>query len=450
MDNQKQLLVPVLAHYFYFPRADRKKVKEVWSHFVGKDIPKEEDIKDFLAQDETSAVGFPCILKALGENTTVCFSLLRNMFIIILLFRSSQGDSKVLSQKWRENLSILEREREQLKEVISFAVGEATVLVGNTSQEGLFLDESKSILPESNLLKTEFSQGNLFLDGVEEGEGRRHYYFYQPFGENYEVRFLVKDLPLMDAVIQKLQRETKFFEEQRHSIMEEKKEIDHSVSSILHQKVVALSKESNKIDLLEEEIGNLSKIYGHLAGDAVIIKHASDILESDLEYLESHLRDLLAKNSDSSALDRQYLNDFRDHLDRFARDEEFLGSSLENVRAALEIVRSRVELERSRESVALQQKGISLQVAAVLVEFVIVVYYSLQSWKVLATPEKFYRIPSFFQGGVVLIFALAVVTCTHFTAKYFQERKFNKGLIFSLLVTLLMIAAMIILPLYFS
>ena len=120
------------------------------------------------------------------------------------------------------------------------------------------------------------------------------------------------------------------------------------------------------------------------------------------------------------------------------REYRLVENAIQNIKAAIQVVQTKVGLIRSSETIALQkdmkrlqEEGISLQSAASFIEFVIVFYYGLGVWKILAD-DVFHHIPASIVFIIILSFALSVTALTHFISKSrMQNWKMSKGLIIS-------------------
>ena len=87
----------------------------------------------------------------------------------------------------------------------------------------------------------------------------------------------------------------------------------------------------------------------------------------------------------------------------------------------------------------------------IFIEFVVVFYYSLHSWEILARAEAFHHIPAVVQFMAVLVFTASVIICTHFAAKKIEKPGApNVGLWLSLLAIFLSFASFVGITFYFN
>jgi multisubunit Na+/H+ antiporter MnhB subunit len=117
------------------------------------------------------------------------------------------------------------------------------------------------------------------------------------------------------------------------------------------------------------------------------------------------------------------------------------------VKNAIDVIRMKISIERGRETIELQHESISLQVAAGFIEFIVVFYYTLNSWKILAG-----KVFSTLSPGVILItltaFSSSVVLFTHAVAAARKEKKrFTAEMATSLGLILLFTSLMFLLTL---
>ncbi|MFQ5801128.1 MAG: hypothetical protein ACE5HH_05360, partial [Candidatus Hydrothermarchaeales archaeon] len=241
--------------------------------------------------------------------------------------------------------------------------------------------------------------------------------------------FLTLHFPLFDFAIHRLHIERDYFKNQRTWIMNEKAEIDKTVGDILHKRIVGETLNPENIELLEKEIDTLSSKYGILANDGHHIRKARTVVEDDLEAVHDHLREFGNLPPEGEL---RILEDSIDLKNKLLADEISISYSIKNTKTAIDTVRANVDLLRSRENIFLQEEAVSFQVAAGVLEFIIIFYYSLTSWLHLLGDERFKSIPTPVRFISIFLFASFSVALTHFVGKSYREKwKLNKGMIIS-------------------
>ncbi len=377
---------PKLVQYLYMLKENEEKIKGLW--------------------DEISARSF--------------FLMNPHMIVVGISYFASL----------EENKRALETDRKKLTPFLADMIGETTFLI----------DEVES----KHVPKALFEVGSLSL--LESEDSKHHCFSLTPTKSELLMSFLKKDFPNVDGVIHKIERETNYFHSQLSTITREKEDIDQSVSTILHQRILLASKDPTKdTELLENDITKLSKIYAKLAGNVFIMNGNCDLLRRDLDSLDQALETLGPKDG-MATFRARFFNNFGEILNQMEKTEELIDKSLDNAREAIEVVRTRVELLRSSESLTLQREWVAIQIAAGFIEFIAAFYYSLASWKTLVSPERFHRVPTILQFSLVFALSTAVLVGTHYLVQYLRKRKLGIGLILSLLAIPLLILLMAILP----
>jgi hypothetical protein len=378
---------PKLVHYLYMLKENEKKIQDLWSKISSRSF----------------------------------FFVHPHMVVVGISYFASLEESE----------HALEADRKKLTPFIADAIGETTLAIDGTGHQ----DVPKAL----------FEAGSLSL--LESKDSRHHRFSLTPTKSELLMPFLKKDFPNVDGVIHKIEREIGYFQSQLSTITREKEDIDQSVSTILHQRILPASKDQAKdTELLEDDITKLSSIYAKLAGNMFIVNGNCDVLRRDLSSLEQSLEPLAPSKGGMAAFNIRFLNGFRETLNQMDRTEKVIGKSLENAKEAIEVVRTRVELLRSSESLTLQREWVAIQIAAGVIEFIAAFYYSLASWKTLVSPERLHRVPTILQFAIIFALSTAVVFGTHYLVQSLQKGKLGAGLILSLSAILLLIVLMAVLP----
>jgi hypothetical protein len=265
----------------------------------------------------------------------------------------------------------------------------------------------------------------------------------------------------LDTALKKLARAAGHFGQQRRTIAAERAEVDLQVGAVLHQQVMSTAEASPETGMLEENIASLSRMFGVLATDSLLVRRAEDLLGQNLRSLEESLNRLLSK--EEGALDQigaHYRGVYTADLDAAHLEIKDLAFSRQSAQAAIEVVRTQVELLRAGEEAAiqgqtkellsrsllLQQERLALQVAAGFVEFVLVFYYVLKSWEGIVGQELVEHIAPVIRLLVVAGTAGGAAVGTHFLARALQKGTWrNTGLWISVAVMSVSLLAMVIL-----
>jgi len=450
---EETLSMPSLAYYLYFLSSEEEGIKEAWNNITAAYSLKEERAgqREQLIREislASATANAPLLLKSFsGSEARAFLFLFKDVAIIEILFFSP----------WKEQLLKINDMRKAAGEAQFSPLGEAAVIVVD-EVDGKFFSEIKGISPDS-VHKTELIPCVLF-HFVTPGEEMR-LYACKPVEAGAAVNFLIREFPLIDSAIQKLMKEMSYFRKQQEWISGERKKIDKGVGEILHRQVVGAKQEREKIGGLEKDLGELSRMYGLLATDAVMLRNAHRTLKEQADSLNEFIKTIL-KPGGSNGIELLYFRTFWRLLEQFSAEEAHIRNSAKNAKTAIDVVKSKIELVRSEESLALQEQtkkllsqnimlqeeGISLQVAAGFIEFIILFYYSLSAWEHLISLERFEHISILARFFSVLAFSTSVVVATHFAAKSYKEGwKLNKGLLLSSLAILGTLGIMIALSL---
>ena len=186
----------------------------------------------------------------------------------------------------------------------------------------------------------------------------------------------------------------------------------------------------------EAEINDLSKLFEKLVNHGITLKSSEETLTRELREVKRFIANREFKPGRDTI--RQKIKPYLELKEAIDREYRLVENAIQNIRAAIQVVQTKVGLIRSSETIALQkdmrrlqEEGISLQMAASFIEFVIVFYYGLGVWKILAD-DVFHYIPASIVFIIISSFALSVTALTHFIGKSrMQNWKISKGLIMS-------------------
>ena len=408
--------IPTGARFYYFHVDNREDVKNAWGELALQSgiTVGEGDAKELVNGGFHGHGRLTSVTTIEGDKARLSISLYKNIAIISGLFFLSGGLRTVMSELSSKSLPGMDA-----------AIGEATVLI---SSEREVEDLSKET-GVGKLTKIETKAGLLYQFEEKEGHKEHVYILTSPPGSNGLEHLLRLNFPLFDLSIHKLHLERDYFKNQRKWVMNEKAEIDKAVGDILHKRIVGETFKPEYVEILEKEIDTLSTKYAILVNDGHLIRKARVTVEEDIEAVYNHLEDM-APSVPMEGLD--ILKQSIDLKKRLSEDELSISYSIRNTKTAIDTVRTNVDLLRSRETIFLQEEAVSFQVAAGVLEFIIIFYYSIASWEHLIGPGRMEVIPPPVRFTTILLFASFSVALTHFVGESFREKwKINKGMLAS-------------------
>jgi hypothetical protein len=440
----------VFAQYFYFVSDDEEAIRETWNHLVTACRAERTLSKE--SQGTLGSATSPTLLNyCVSDRTHLFLYVLENYNVIEILFASAHRET---IPDWEENQKFIQEKSREISTHLESAIGSTSLLIGQGARDP-FLSQLRTLFP-GEARPTDVVAGTLYrLENT--GQEWAHYYALARADESEDRKkletFLTKNFPATDLFLFRLGRETEYFREQQKTLTAERAEFDKEVSAILHREVVLTKIRPSEIELLETDMGTLSRMYGLLASSRMTVKQAHATLDQDLRRTGRLIEDLLAPEAKDKDLVVHYLPPFKHCLSSLALEDELFEQSLDNAKAAIDVVHTRVALMRSGESlllqrqtkglldqnILLQEEAISLQAAASFIEFILVFFYSLEAWKALAG-EKIHEVPVFGQFGLVFAFAFSVVLATHFSAQALRQKK---KVSFKLLLAVLLALAVI-------
>jgi hypothetical protein len=411
----------MLAYYLYFLADDERAVKSAWNYLL-KTYNLETEAGMVVETDFVPSAFPLTLLRSAKGDASAYQYMVRNVSVIVAIFPFDV-------QKANEEVGKMKAE---LQEALAESLGEGTVLVGSGRGDAL-MEDLKTRFPQSPLCRTDLKEGTLYK--LE----KHNIYGFLPLGEQ-EYEFLRRFLPLIDLALHKLEREKGFFQERIGLITEHRKEVDSKVSSILSKQLS--SKNVLGPETLEGIIEELSSMYGRLTLHASALKSHHSSFLSELKNLKARVEKVVDRDGEENCLGT-YVMVYTQFADRLKQESDSIRLTLESIKEAIDVVQTKIALRRSKETQGLMEEGISLQVAAGFIEFIIVFYYTLSSWKILA-PEAIHYTPSYIIFTVVFGLATAVAAFTHFLAVCFRKKKrFGPWAGLSLGVVLVFVAIMV-------
>lgn len=451
----------IAVHYFYLLKEDGEDQQRLWTLLAGSPLkPAGPSLSLGLTQSvaETSS---QCriVHRSDGPSEDYCLILLPDLTLIEAIHKSSDGAP--LAQQWQEALQRIEENRSRVAAENINVIGETTFLLAPGSSSADLASEAAALIPGKMLLSSlspETRTTGALAHVTGHGEPGRDYYFLAAIDCE---SCLATTFPQMDSLIKKLKRETSHFREQRQAIVKQRAEIDNQVGALLHQQVISGGSTETSAAQLEERIANLSRMFGLLATDSLLVRQAGDLLEKDTRLLGESLSAMLDRDPHNpDDIGEYYMEVFDADLGEVAAEADHLDFSRQNAQAAIEVVRTQVELLRAGEEAAiqeqtrqllsrsliLQKERLSLQVAAAFVEFVLVFYYVLKSWEGILGQEAVEHITPGVRALLVGSFSASAAVGTHFLAQCLQTRRWNnRGLWVSVAVLVLSTLAMVML-----
>jgi molecular chaperone GrpE (heat shock protein) len=288
------------------------------------------------------------------------------------------------------------------------------------------------------------------------------YYACQPQDfDSSTLHLFNQGLPLIEAGYLELRMISRLLRERSRMVEQELRDLDQQLSRILHTHLVTEQKESKQAEELEEQIQALSSAYGMLATDMNLINEGRRRLQRKWERFQTRLgreRALVIDDDQLGILGQPFL----DTLDNLNELSQTLITTRDSHQAAINVVRSRIDIMNSRTNIATQEKirelmelntaiqkqGLAFQLAAGLIEFIVLAYYSHSLWKNLVH-NAYNNIPAVYQLIAVLLFSSLTTYLTHLLAEYVQghtqlrKRIILTGLPLLLLLLIILLASIV-------
>ncbi|MCK5587642.1 MAG: hypothetical protein KAI34_02820, partial [Candidatus Lokiarchaeota archaeon] len=191
-----------------------------------------------------------------------------------------------------------------------------------------------------------------------------------------------------------------------------------------------------------------------IANYTYMIKDAVFTIRNELMKLDECLSSFCIERRFES----EYIQMNKKFQDRLEVEGSLLSNTLTGIKTAIDVVDTKVGLVRGKESLTLQkqtqhlqEEGTSMQMATSMIEFVLVFFYSLESWEILTSHEVFVLIPVVFKVGLIGLFAFMAVVATHFLAKSWRENwKLNKGVLISFIILVGILVSIILITQYYA
>ena len=448
------------VHYFFLLKDDKGDQQKLWSLIAPESrVPAEAALSLGLTGQERGHPGQCRIIQeADGDGVSYCLLSLDDLAVIRAYYREA-ADSQIVD-RWQAIFKRIEEDRSRARGAGVEIFGETTLLLSGGSPDGL--TEIMGILPGDRTLISDIGTGggdgrSSLAHKVGHGERGRDFYILATDDAD---GFLAGPFLQVDALLKKLGRIASHFGHQRRTIIEQRNHIDNDVGKLLHQEVVSGTAVTDTRQL-EERIANLSRMFGLLATDSLLVRQARERLDSEMVKLEAGLAGVFPRGPGMrDEIGSYYLDTYRSDREAAATEARHLDFSRRNAQAAIEVVRTQVELLRAGEEVAIQEQSkqllsrslvlqrerLSLQVAAGFVEFVLVFYYVLKSWEGVAGTATIEHITPLVIALVVGSFSVAAAVGTHFLAQALHKKSWKGiGLWLSIAVLVSSTAAMVIL-----
>lgn len=454
------------VHYFYLLKSDEEDLQRLWSALAGAGaVDSGQSFSLGLTSSPLDGAGDRCrVVHRIDSPGAAGYRLcmLADMSVVEIHYPDWND---TLPDEWHRVMETIEADRDRLLSVVNGVLGETTVLVAapDTQPESMIA----AAISSGEILMTHLNpelgigeQARLLCFPKESGKGRDYY----ALSAEDPGAFTTTVFPEFDSLVKKLSRTATYFEDQRRTILDERSEVDREVGALLHRQVVTGTAGAFVTTALEEQINNLSRMFGLLATDSLLVRQSSDSLSRDIKLLNSELKRLVGPGF-TDEIGAYYITRFRLDLAEADAESRNLDFSRQNAQAAIEVVRTQVEIMRAGEEAAIQQQSreilshslvlqkerLALQVAAGFIEFVLVFYYVLKSWEGVAGIDPVEHISPLLRLLVIGGFSAAASVGTHFLARALQHQSWKgKGLWFSVAALVLALAAMVMLTIAYE
>lgn len=437
------------ANYLYMLRRDPDPVEALRSYLLKSYNPLSGNEGPQLNLSQDDSAHFYLVNQETEERIDAHIHSAGNTIAACIVYFEPPGRAP----DWTEQARVLDDCEAALRADEIDVLGSALVVVAG--DDGTTLNQLKAALPNPEGISAAV-QGQVIHQFLSPAK-RQH--FLIESGTPMSVHDLIaKELPQLSWTIEKLRRETVFYNDRLATIMAEKTNIDAELSKIFHQKVSSeLTPEA--AEGLEKQIARLSSMYSVLATNLHLIREAVSTLENDLTTLERQARGF--DPAGDEGFPRHHVQASRAYLEKLEKYEADVRLSLDNTKAAIDIAQTQAEIirgaqglvwqEQTREllnqNVTIQEERVSLQIAAEVIELVVIFYYALKSWEAVAPSEAVHALPPFTKFSVVALFSGAVVALAHYIGASLHRRKIKViPIALAALFLVASIAAMAILP----
>jgi len=433
--------LPLAAvHYYYLLKSDDEDLRLLWQALTGGAIldsssPPAYGLPELgLTGPETSDSRCHIVQKIEGPDGSFCLCQLSDLSVVEVSYLRHDGS---LEADWSRVSETIESDRDRHLSGLDGVFGETTLLIAPAGTSIDTIAEAGNSSDEA-ILQTSLDpaatgdRAAVLYHFPDLTSGNRDYY---ALTADDPAVFSATALPELDSLIKKLNRSASYFEVQRQTIVSERSEVDLQVGELLHRQIVSDTGATSETEVLEEQIASLSRLFGLLATDSLLVRKSADRLSRDIKLLNQELS-LLATPGSADEIGGHYLGRFSLDLSEAEAEIRNLDFSRQNAQAAIEVVRTQVEIMRAGEeaaiqkqskeilssSLVLQEERLALQVAAGCIEFVLIFYYVLKSWEGIAGVDPVEHISPLVRLLVIGSFSAAAAVGTHFLAIAIQRR----------------------------
>lgn len=356
---------------------------------------------------------------------------------------------------WESSQSLLEDLENQPGMALDL-LARVTVLHDSSDSYDDALELARKLCPYRDAIPFDTRQGRLARLDWRWPRGQAYYLFIEAEPSKAASNFFAAGLPLLEAALIRLNLVNNLYRDRHSTVEKERQEIDKRLSHTLHTQLVSDKAPLKEAEELETQIQELAATYGILAGDYSSLSEASSKLRDLVKAVVQHVRTQPFLQLQPDLLNT-ILQPYQERLRQLQKSQEDLHSSRENHQAAIDVVRSRIDIMMSRENIetqerikdlmeintAVQKQSLVFQVAAGIIEFIVLAYYSHSLWKALAH-NAYTLIPPWLQFIVVLLFSYTTVKVTHMVAEYRQGDHHVKGKLLAYGIALFLLLAFII------
>ncbi len=416
----------------------------------------------FLADDRDLADTFKARLSAVEFNMDSKWSFMaeaedkflgsldyRNMLILVLGYCNpykSWEESSAQLEEWENNAGL---KRNDL-------LGQVSIYASSHDNWDEAVGKVRKVFPSAEPVVFETARGQLTRLNWKWPQGSAHYLFNYEKSDPAMERFFTAILPVIEASLIRLNMISNMYRDRNKTILDEKNKCDKRLAQVLHSQLVSKSAGEKEIEDMEEQVNGLSSSYAILVGDYSLVTDSRNTLNELLDEVVRQLKSNRFLVPGAELIDTM-LNPYRSHLSSLNSMENDLRSSWENHQAAIAVVRSRIDIMISRENIetqaqirnlmetntSIQEQSLTFQVAAGIIEFIVLAYYSHSLWKALAH-NAYALVSPWAQFIAVVLFSAITVETTHLFAEYKQGHKHVKGKLLLFSLTLLVLLVIVI------
>ncbi len=475
------------AHYFYLLKEEEDGLRRLWRLLgAAERLDAAGAVAGLLADGSVSPSESCSLLHYLpGAPMDLCLAMLPNLAVVEMVQRADEGP---VPQAWNAFLEVVISQREHIAGEGVSVFGETTLLVeppGGEAPGKELLEVTAArvggqaaadpLLGGPGALVAT-SAGRVLSSDIDPelaggGRPRLHrlsapdpapWEFYALSAAEPE-SFVTGDFPELDSLLKELDRAAGYFRQQKDSVVDERTGVDGRVGALLHKQTVYMRDGKPDTSELEESITDLSRMFGLLATDSLMVRRAERHLGHDLNRLRKSLSRIMSGGAGAAdEIGDYYLSLYGGDLESIRNVALDLENSRQNAEAAIGVVRTQVELLRAEEeagiqdqtrrllgqSLKLQEEGLALQMAAVLIEFVVVFYYVIKSWEGVLGPGTVEELPPLLRMAPVFGIAAGTAIGTHFLARALKSRNWKSpGLWISAMLMVSSIVGLVILSL---